>query len=193
MMNTMPFGVSVSVIILTTAAAMGTAAAWTPTCARARGTLSNATTFSRAEAAIAADAINVYTEAAQRCDAAAKPCGTNPWRFPASAACCEHNAMPQWVPLAAAVRALEAAGNATLARAGLRKGVNLWTDATRAPDNMTLRAITLARPLYMPSACMGTGDLMSLVRELNAACAKAHPAAVYCNIGVQVYPDPPTK
>lgn len=120
-------------------------------------------------------------------------CSTNPWRFPATAACCEHDAMPLWDPRAAAVRALEAAGNATLAPLGLGRGVNFWTDVTRAPNKTTLRAITLARPIYMPAACVDNDDLMALVRALNAACLKAHPSAVYCNVGVQVYPNPPTK
>ena len=138
-----------------------------------------------------------------------------PWRFPgwsrSNTTCCFFQCRPKcnsapsheltWCSPAYAklVNHMEAVGKVTLDPVLQVGGKNVWenralaqTSASADKANITtLRSLELFKPTFMPSLCINTADMMTLTKELSAACLGEQSGAVYCNIGVQVYPDPP--
>jgi DNA-binding beta-propeller fold protein YncE len=169
-------------------------------------TLANASAYNQAAAAVDhAYKSTVSASAAAACATKVKPCPWNAtsytstcdkvvqYTFPTNATYCFYQSWPEWEPFATAVRAMEAAGNATLAPA---TGVNWWTNpavatAGEGPAPITsLQSFTLARPFFLPNVCYNEADAMVFSQELNAECMKQK-SVVYCNVGIQFYPDPP--
>ena len=109
-----------------------------------------------------------------------------------NATMCFHQTIAEWKPYAQLLRAMEAAGNATLGGTG---GESLWQNRAVAsvdparPELAALQILGLARPTYAPEACLDVDDLFTLTKDLNAEC-RQNASNVYCNVGIQRYTDP---
>ena len=143
----------------------------------------------------------VLARASAECAATATSCGyngtaascRNEYFFGGrNATMCFHQTIAEWKPYAQLLRAMEAAGNATLGGPG---GESLWQNRAVAsvdparPKLAALQILGLARPTYAPEACLDADDLFTLTHDLNAEC-RQNASNVYCNVGIQRYPDP---
>jgi hypothetical protein len=173
---------------------------WTPPCAQALTTLNNSAAYLLKRAVVEEDDLPLVTAQARRaCAATAKPCAWNgtdaicgpggDYSFKTNASYCFRMAMPDWVQFASAVTAMEVAGNNSLAPSP--GGNNWWANPARATvgKGTVLQSFTLAQPIFVPEACTNPEDMTALVDQLNANCLK-DPSVVYCNVGVQAYPNP---
>jgi hypothetical protein len=173
----------------------------TAECSAARAVLAKSQAFALQAAAVDAVATAVLARASAECAAAATPCNYNgtaascrdEYFFDGrNATMCFHQTISEWKPYAQLLRSMEAAGNATLGDPG---GENLWENRAVAsvdparPQLAALRILGLARPIYTPEACLDVDDLYELTNSLNSAC-RQNASNVYCNVGVQRYPDP---
>ena len=177
------------------------ASPWTAECAAARTALGKSQAFALQAAAVDAVATAVLARASAECRSTATACdynGTaascrNEYFFGGrNATMCFHQTIAEWKPYAQLLRAMEAAGNATLGGTG---GESLWQNRAVAsvdparPELAALQILGLARPTYAPEACLDVDDLFTLTKDLNAEC-RQNASNVYCNVGIQRYPDP---
>lgn len=140
------------------------------------------------------------------CAARAKPC---PWNASSHTATCMNQsaytfpnknttacffqAYALWDQFADVVTAMEKEANKSLAPGG---GHNWWHNPAIATHTSgtatTFRSMTLARPIFLPNACYDEPDVMEIIGGLNKAC-RANRRHIYCNIGLQYYPNPTTS
>jgi hypothetical protein len=187
---------------------------WSARCDSAMSKLSAAPSYQQLVSTVAnAWANSVKARTANACETRARPCPWDPaagrctcmnqsaYSWPYNATACLQNALSFWEPFAYVVRALEREGNETLASDG-DGGRNYWLnpavatvsgvgDSPRSTTrSVTFESFTLYRPFYLPDACSDAQDMHALVSHLDATCRTNRSDVLYCNVGVQWYPNP---